>query len=80
MFKKPQMIHTFQICSQGITSDTWNLKYPAFSEIETILPKIEEQKQIAAYFTNLDNLITLHQRELEKLQNLKKACLEKMFV
>lgn len=59
---------------------TWNLKYPAFSEIETILPKIEEQKQIAAYFTHLDNLITLHQRELEKLQNLKKACLEKMFV
>jgi len=44
------------------------------------LPKFEEQKVIAGYFCNIDNLITLHQRELEKLKNLKKACLEKMFV
>ena len=43
-------------------------------------PKQDEQKQISAYFANLDNLITLHQRKYEKLQNLKKACLEKMFV
>ena len=41
---------------------------------------IAEQDVIGEYFRNLDNLITLHQRELEKLQNLKKACLEKMFV
>ena len=80
VFKKPQMIHTFQIRSQGITSDTWNLKYPAFSEIETTLPKIEEQKKIAAFFKQLDSLITLHQCELGKLQNLKKALLKKMFV
>ena len=39
-----------------------------------------EQQLIADCFRNLDNLITLHQRELEKLKNLKKACLEKMFV
>ena len=39
-----------------------------------------EQQLIADYFRNLDNLITLHQRELEKLKNIKKACLEKMFV
>ena len=39
-----------------------------------------EQQLIADYFRHLDNLITLHQRELEKLKNLKKACLEKMFV
>ena len=44
------------------------------------LPSVEEQQKIGAYFENLDNLITLHQRELEKLKNLKKACLEKMFV
>ena len=41
---------------------------------------ISEQAAIGTYFTALDNLITLHQRELEKLKNLKKACLEKMFV
>ena len=39
-----------------------------------------EQQLIADCFRNLDTLITLHQRELEKLKNLKKACLEKMFV
>ena len=40
----------------------------------------EEQKKIGSYFRHLDNLITLHQRELEKLQNIKKSMLEKMFV
>ena len=80
-FKLPEMIHTFQVNSQGITSDNWNLKYPVLSKIEIFVSKDEqEQAKIAEYFENLDNLITLHQRELEKLKNLKKACLEKMFV
>ena len=43
-------------------------------------PSRDEQIKIAEFFRHLDNLITLHQRELEKLKNLKKACLEKMFV
>ena len=44
------------------------------------MPLIDEQVQIANMLTNLDHLITLHQRKLEKLQNIKKSCLEKMFV
>lgn len=43
-------------------------------------PQIDEQKKIAAFFDSLDHLITLHQHELEQLQNIKKSCLEKMFV
>ena len=39
-----------------------------------------EQKQIGAFFNQFDHLITLHQRKLEKLQNIKKSMLEKMFV
>ena len=39
-----------------------------------------EQAKIGNYFSSLDHLITLHQRELEKLQNIKKSMLEKMFV
>ena len=79
-FKLPQMIHTFQINSQGITSDNWNLKYPTLSEIEIYISKnVAEQKQIAEFFTSLDNLITLHQRKFEKLTNVKKSMLEKMF-
>ena len=47
---------------------------------EVKIPSTAEQIKIGGYFQQLDNLITLHQRELEKLKNLKKACLEKMFV
>ena len=47
---------------------------------EVSLPSLEEQRKIGKFFDTLDNLITLHQRELEKFQNLKKALLEKMFV
>ena len=45
-----------------------------------VLPTYKEQCRVAEYFSYLDNLITLHQRELEKLQNIKKSMLEKMFV
>ena len=49
--------------------------------MDLMLPStIREQQMIGVFFKHLDNLITLHQRELEKLKNLKKACLEKMFV
>ena len=52
-----------------------------FFDIDLSVPKdIVEQKQIGAFIRQLDNLITLHQRELEKLQNIKKSMLEKMFV
>ena len=49
-------------------------------KIDFMYPCYTEQMQISTYFKNLDHLITLHQRELERLQNIKKACLEKMFV
>ena len=78
--KLPYMIHIFQINSQGITSDNWNLKYPVLSQIEIFISKnIEEQRKISNLFDNLDNLITLHQRKLDKLKNIKKSMLEKMF-
>ena len=51
-----------------------------FSEIDTYVPPLDEQKLIGEYFQNLDNLITLHQRKLDKLMNIKKSMLEKMFV
>ena len=60
--------------------------YPAINandlaEIEVAAPSDESEAQkIGTIFRSIDNLITLHQRELEKLKNFKKACLEKMFV
>ena len=49
-------------------------------EAYILIPSKEEQKKIGLFFSYLDNLITLHQRELEKLKQLKQAMLQKMFV
>ena len=60
-----------------------SIKHPSMNDVLSMqisIPHIQEQREIENWFANLDNLITLHQRELEKLKNLKKACLEKMFV
>lgn len=51
-----------------------------YSKFEIQVPEKEEQIKIGCYFRALDNLITLHQRKLEKLRNIKKSMLEKMFV
>ena len=51
-----------------------------FSELKTWLPSLIEQQAISDFFRQLDYLITLHQRELDNLKKLKKACLQKMFV
>lgn len=51
-----------------------------FSELKTLIPNLKEQQAIGSYFQNLDRLITSQGRKIEKLRNLKKACLEKMFV
>ena len=48
--------------------------------IEFRLPCLQEQHQIGEYLTRLDHLITLHQRKLELLRNIKKSMLDKMFV
>lgn len=57
-----------------------SVRYEMIADMDIALPKVQEQMAISDYFDRLDNLIALHQRELEKLKNLKKACLEKMFV
>ena len=50
-----------------------------FSKMEFKVPCLDEQKKIGEYFEKLDNLITLHQRKYDKLTNVKKSMLEKMF-
>ena len=57
-----------------------NLYFDKLRNIDISYPLLAEQKKIAAFFENLDHLITLHQREVEKLQNIKKSMLETMFV
>ena len=65
---------------QGVIYGQWRIHESDFIKIEIPVPSVDEQRKIGAFLDGLDNLITLHQRELEKLQNIKKSCLEKMFV
>ena len=64
----------------GARSDRFSIKDDVFFQMPIPIPDIDEQRKIGELLTCLDNLITLHQRELEKLQNIKKSMLEKMFV
>ncbi len=64
--------------AQGISR--YNISKNKMMEIKIPIPNIEEQIQIGEYFKQLDKLIVLHQRKVEKLQNIKKACMEKMFI
>ncbi|ULB35157.1 restriction endonuclease subunit S [Proteiniphilum propionicum] len=60
-----------------------NIPSVSKSEVEKFVilsPIFEEQNQIATYFQNLDKLISLQQQKIDKLKNIKKACLDKMFV
>ena len=71
---KHSIIDTYLQGGQG------NLSGTIVKELSVDFPSLKEQKAIGGFFRQLDNLITLHQRELEKLQNIKKSMLEKMFV
>ena len=58
-----------------------SIKSEDINRAELMMPRdIDEQDRIGEYFRNLNHLITLHQRKLEKLKNIKKSCLEKMFI
>ena len=63
--------------AQGISR--YNISKNKAMEIEIPIPDVNEQQKIGAYFRNIDNLITLHQRKYDKYVAIKKALLEKMF-
>ena len=70
-----------QLMSVLVAGAQPNVSSKEIDSFEFVFPlNIEEQKKIGHYFANLDTLITLHQRELENLQNIKKFMLGKMFV
>ena len=57
-----------------------NIAQPSFLDLSIPVANSNVQQRVGSLFAKLDSLITLHQRELEILKNLKQACLEKMFV
>lgn len=65
-------------CAQG--AQHINVSQDTLQSVEVFLPSFLEQHQIGAFFQKLDHFITLHQRKLELLKNVKKSLLDKMFV
>ena len=79
-----QLLNADNIRSKIIRASQGNTQiYVNWSSISELIYEIpvskEEQAEIAEFFTNLDNLITLHQRKLDRLKNIKKSMLDKMF-
>jgi len=64
---------------QGVIYGQWRIHESDFLKIEISVPSVKEQRKIGAYLDDLDHLITLHQRKLEKLKIIKKSMLENLF-
>ena len=79
-FKQPHTIEQFARFSQGVTSDTWNLKYPAFSTIRLSFPVNPcEQQKIADCLSSLDELIRTQGERIEALKQHKKGLMQQLF-
>ena len=79
ILRTPAVFDTLTALSSGGTAKGVSQK--SLATVDICIPQnLDEQIKLADYFSHLDHLITLHQRQLEKLQNIKKSMLEKMFV
>lgn len=78
LFKSKRMMFDFERYSQGLTSDTWNLKYPAFSEIMVSLPSLERQRRVADYLDEATSELALLDRQIELLRTQKRGLMQKL--
>jgi type I restriction enzyme S subunit len=78
LFKVPFMVHKFYRYSQGLTSDTWNLKFHHFSEVKMPLPSIDEQEQIAETLSSARREIDLLKQLADKYKTQKRGLMQKM--
>lgn len=65
---------------QGVIYGQWRIPESDFLNIDILVPSIEEQRKIGSFFRELDDFISLQQKKLERMQRLKAALLEKLFV
>jgi len=80
LLRRKVAINQINNLSYGVTDFRKRLYWNSFVRVTCKIPSFAEQQLLAEIFENLDDLITLHQRKLEMLKNIKKAMLEKMFV
>ena len=76
LLKDPEMVSIFRQRSQGLVSDTWNLKYESFAQIPCVIPPLPEQKKIAEILSGIDRVITQSRQSLEKLALLERATIK----
>ena len=79
IFVSKEFVKRLELITYGIR-DGRSISFEEFSEMYFTVPSYEEQKKIASYITTLDRQITLQIQRLEKLKQIKAACLDKMFV
>jgi type I restriction enzyme S subunit len=79
-FKLTAVIHIFERYSQGLTSDTWNLKFPALSKIKLSVPHPTEQLKISDFLTAIDRKIELVAKEHRQAETFKRGLLQQMIV
>ena len=79
LFKTHRLINQFRKNSQGMTSDTWNLKYPQIETIKTCIPSLSEQERIADFLTALEQRIEKQRTLVEHLKKYKRGVLNSIF-
>lgn len=78
LFQYQPMIHVFYRYSQGMASDTWNLKFKHFSPIVIPVPSIEEQRVIAALLTSIDKYSEELNKQLDHLTTQKRGLMQQL--
>lgn len=76
---RKDFINTMVKWRQGVIYGQWRIHESDFLNIDILVPVTDEQQRIGKLLDDIDHLITLHQRKLDKLINVKKSMLEKMF-
>ena len=79
LFKSANLINEFRKNSQGMTSDTWNLKYPQIETIKVQIPSVSEQDKVSEMFSVLDERIAAQAQLVESLKKYKRGLLNKVF-
>ncbi len=80
LFKLPRTIFDFYRYSQGLTSDTWNLKFDHFSEVAAVFPiEIAEQQKIADFLSQVDSWLQNLKKQKELYKKYKKGMVQKIF-
>lgn len=79
LFKTERLINEFRKNSQGLTSDTWNLKYPQIASVKIHVPEIIEQNRIATCISLLDARIAAQRRLMGLLKKHKRGIVEQIF-